>query len=346
NSDPNGNGQADEIPLSGGSSVLQQRMNDIYMTLSWFGKPVEAKRAENLPALLGSTADGQVYYGPLTDEWKDMVSWWARAWADGLIDPAFFEQTDAAVKAKGQAEGDQTIGMFQSPGAFLVVPSEQNEDYIVVPPVTNKEGQTPQWIQYSGLTRGALAVTNKCEYPEVVLRMADWVYEWQEYDGAIYNMRGEPGVDFFYVDENGEQTEQAAIDRKFLVLEYEGFESFEVKRAKTLTPNSGSATPGIGGGTMPQVIFPLNDWINLQVEEQLQPHLVLAFPDVYVAADKVDRAASLKADLNNVVSMWTAQIITGEKSVENDYDEFIEQLKNIGAEEYQQIYQEAYDSWS
>ena len=42
-------------------------------------------------------------------------------------------------------------------------------------------------------------------------------------------------------------------------LEYEGYDSFEVKRAKALTANSGSVTPGIGGGTgvrKPPWIFP------------------------------------------------------------------------------------------
>jgi hypothetical protein len=159
-------------------------------------------------------------------------------------------------------------------------------------------------------------------------------------------MRGEAGVDFYYVDENGEQTEQAAQDRKYLVLEYEGYDNFEVKRAKTLTPNAGSTTPGIGGGTMPQVIYPLNDWINAQVEKQLYPHWVLPYPDVYVAAKDADKAATLNTDLNTIISMWTAEFITGAKSVDKDYDAFLSKLREIGAEEYRTIYQSAYDTWA
>ena len=186
-----------------------------------------------------------------------------------------------------------------------------------------------------------MAITCECEYPEVVCRMADWVYEWKEYEGGIYNMRGEAGVDFYYVDENGEQTEQAKIDRKYLVLEYTGFDSFEVKRAKTLTANSGSVTPGIGGGTMPQVIYPLNDWINAEVERQQIPYWKIAYPDVYLSAEDTNRAADLKVQLDYALETWTAQFITGSKSVEKDYDAFLNEIQKLG-EEYQTIYQNAY----
>ena len=328
--DPNGNGKADEIPYSG-----TKQIKDFYRTLAWWGKNIDNTN------FLGTTDDGEVYYGPLTAEWKDMVTFWANAWKDGLVDPQIFEMDSAALKAKGQAEGDQTLGMFQTAGAFLVVPSEQNEEYSIVGCLVKNEGDTPVWTRTTGLTRGALAITCECEYPEVVLRMADWVYEWKEYEGGIYNMRGEAGVDFYYVDENGEQTEQAKIDREHLVLEYTGYDSFEVKRAKVLTANSGSITPGIGGGTMPQVIYPLNDWINAEVERQQIPYWKVAYPDVYLSAKDTNRAADLKVQLDYAVETWTAEFITGSKSVETDYDAFLNEIQKLG-EEYLAIYQAAY----
>ena len=329
--DANGNGDPDdEIPYSGNKTI-----KNFYRTVAWWGKAV------NDNTLMGTTEDGKVYYAPLTEEWKKMIEFWANAWADGLVDPQLFEMDGAALKAKGQAEGDQTIGMFQQAGAFLVVPSDQNEDYTIVACLVEKEGDTPVWAKTTGLSRGALAITESCEYPEVVCRMADWVYEWKEYGGGIYNMRGEAGVDFYYVDENGEQTEQAKIDRKFLVLEYTGYDSFEVKRAKVLTANSGSTTPGIGGGTMPQVIYPLNDWINAEVERQYVPYWRVIYPDVYMSKADTDRAAELKVQLDYAVETWTADFITGAKSVDADYDAFIAEITGLG-EEYLDIYTRAY----
>ncbi len=192
--DPNGNGIADEIPYSGQKDIV-----DFYRTVAWWGKNVDNT------TLLGTTDNGEVYYGPLTEEWKEMVTFWANAWADGLVDPQIFEMDSAALKAKGQAAGDQTLGMFQGAGAFLFIPSEQNEEYSIVGCLVKNEGDTPVWSRTTGLSRGTLAITCECEYPEVVCRMADWVYEWKEYEGGIFNMRGESGVDFYYVDDNGNE---------------------------------------------------------------------------------------------------------------------------------------------
>ena len=49
-------------------------------------------------------------------------------------------------------------------GAFLVIPSEQNEDYTIVACLVKNEGDTPVWTRTTGLTRGALAITCECEY--------------------------------------------------------------------------------------------------------------------------------------------------------------------------------------
>ncbi|MBQ9408132.1 MAG: extracellular solute-binding protein [Clostridia bacterium] len=331
--DANGNGDPDdEIPYSGNKTI-----KNFYRTVAWWGKAIDDN------TLMGTTEDGEVYYAPLTEEWQKMITFWADAWADGLVDESLFEMDGAALKAKGQAEGDQTIGMFQQAGAFLVVPSDQNEDYIILGCLVEDEGDTPVWAKTTGLSRGALAVTESCQYPEVVCRMADWIYEWKEYGGGIYNMRGEAGVDFYYVDENGEQTEQAAIDRKYLVLEYTGYDSFEVKRAKVLTANSGSTTPGIGGGTMPQVIYPLNDWINSEVERQYVPYWRVIYPDVYMSKADTDRAAELKVQLDYVIETWTADFITGTKSVDTDYEAFLAEITTLG-NEYLDIYTRAYNN--
>ena len=92
---------------------------------------------------------------------------------------------------------------------------------------------------------------------------------------------------------------------------------------------------------MPQVIYPLNDWINTEVERQQIPYWKVAYPDVYLSAEDTNRAADLKVQLDYTVETWTAQFITGAKSVETDYDAFLNEIQKLG-EEYLAIYQAAY----
>ncbi len=67
----------------------------------------------------------------------------------------------------------------------------------------------------------------------------------------------------------------------------------------------------------------------------------VAYPDVYLSAKDTNRAADLKVQLDYAVETWTAEFITGSKSVEADYDAFLNEIQKLG-EEYLAIYQAAY----
>ena len=320
--DMNGNGDTtDEIPLSWSKGI-----ENFYKTTSWFGATFDTT------TMMGYEEDGTVFYGPFTDAFKKMVQWYANAWADGLLDSEIFEQDGNQLKAKGQ--GDELIlGAFTSAGPYVTIPQEYNEDYIAITALKADNGKQ-EWFRSSGLKRGTFTITSGCKYPEAALRMVDWVYG---KEGALYQMRGEAGVDFVYQDE----------EEKTCVVQWpEGYDNFETYRAKEITPNSGSSTPGIGGGTLPQVVNPLNDWINLQVEPQLKPYWKLAFPDVYLSPDNTERAASILADLKNYLEIAVGEFITGKRDVEADWDSMIAELEGMGANEYVDIYQEAYTNWS
>lgn len=71
------------------------------------------------------------------------------------------------------------------------------------------------------------------------------------------------------------------------------------------------------------------------------PYWKVAYPDVYLSAKDTNRAADLKVQLDYAVETWTAEFITGSKSVEADYDAFLNELQKLG-EEYLAIYQAAY----
>lgn len=320
--DMNGNGDTtDEIPFSWSKGI-----ENFYKTTSWFGATFDTS------TMMGYEDDGTVFYGPFTDAFKQMVQWFANAWADGLLDSEIFEQDGNQLKAKGQGE-ELILGAFTSAGPYITIPTEYNEDYIAIPALTADNGKQ-EWFRTSGLKRGTFAITTGCQYPEAALRMVDWVYG---KEGALYQMRGEAGVDFVYQDENEETC---------VVQWPEGYDNFETYRAKEITPNSGSRTPGIGGGTLPQVVNPLNDWINLQVETQLKPYWKLAFPDVYLSPDDTEKAASILADLKNYLEIAVGEFITGKRDVDADWDSMIAELESMGAKDYVAIYQEAYTSWA
>ena len=320
--DMNGNGDTtDEIPLSWPKGI-----ETFYKTTAWFGAAFDTS------TMLGYDDDGKVYYGPFTDSFKQTIQWYINAWNDGLLDNEIFEQDSSQFKAKGQND-TLILGAFMSAGPYVTVPKEYNEDYIAIPALKASNGKQ-EWFASSGLKRGTFAITNVCKYPEAALRMVDWVYG---KEGALYQMRGEAGVDFVYQD----------AEEKTCVVQWpEGYDNFETYRAKVITPNAGSSTPGIGAGTLPQVVNPLNDWINLQVETQLKPYWKLAFPDVYLTPENTEKAASIQADLKSYLEIAVGELITGKRDLESSWDEVISELEKMGAQEYIDIYQEAFNAWA
>ena len=316
--DPNGNNKADEIPAS-------WTENGFRKTLSWWGLNV------NSDTYLGNH-DGKVFYAPIEAAYKDYLIYYNKLFTEKLIDSEAFTQPTSQLKAKGK-EDTLILGSFFEAGPFVVVNNEYNEDYIALSPLKAPDG-TQEWTKQSGIKRGTFAITKDNKYPEATIKMIDWIYS---KEGSLTAMRGVADEDFKYT--NADKTECELIIP-------EGFSNFEEYRAKMLTPNSGSQTPGIGGGTLPVVVNPLNSYIDLQVKENLMPYWKEPYPLTYLPSAAQKEVATISADINNYTLETTARFITGDLSIEKEYDNFISELKKMGVERYVQIYQEAYDSWA
>jgi len=319
--DPNGNNQADEIPLS--LKGLDKPV-DLCLFLSYWGMTVDQDTYI-------FNRDDKLGFAPMQPEFKDFLHFMRKLYAEGLLDSDSFTQKNEQLKAKGK-EQPLKLGAFVNAGAFLIVPEENNEDYIALAPLKTKDG-TQEWIKKNPVFTGAFAITNKCKYPEAAIRMVDWVYS---SEGALVQMRGIENEDYVYTNE--EKTLCTLIIP-------EGFNNFEEYRAKKLTPNSGSRTPGIGGYTLPVVYNPLNDYINQQVDENLVPYWKIPLPILYFSSEDQKKIASIGADVNNYVVQSMARFIIGDLDIDSGWDEYIARLEKMNINEYMKIYQDAYNVW-
>lgn len=58
--------------------------------------------------------------------------------------------------------------------------------------------------------------------------------------------------------------------------------------------------------------------------------------------DAYERALELKGEIEDYLYSMEGRFISGELSIEENYDAFIDQLKALGVEEYLGIYSDAY----
>lgn len=132
NNDPNGNGRADEVPLSliSGDGTKNFLMSAYGYTTT--GIEVDVNTDE-------------IVYVPETDNYREYLKYCNRLYSEGLLDKSMYSNKDSDLAYKGQ---NDTVGCFSSSGAFLVVGNELDSDYTALEPITSSINKTKLCYQF------------------------------------------------------------------------------------------------------------------------------------------------------------------------------------------------------
>lgn len=177
--DPNGNGLADEIPLT-----LFKKHEESYpeVLLSSWG----------ISARFGSgnywmtVKNGEVKFAPITEEWKKMILYYRDLYREGLLDPNAFVQEEEEFLAKQQAECSVVGMLWASENPML-----NADEYVAIPPIRATNKIKPVWRVNPKYISGAesFCIFKNCENPGAALR---WVDKFYEVEQSIRNAYGEP----------------------------------------------------------------------------------------------------------------------------------------------------------
>ena len=161
--DANGNGDPDdEIPL-----FCNSWLNPFFL-LQYADFPNTGK---------DGIIDGELRYVPATEEYKEFLAYATKLYQEGLMYKNSFTTQHDEQAPIGQS-GD-VLGSFFDAGAFLTVGRDHDEDYIALTPWDDCLDLSP------GIQGGTLAISDKCEHPEVVVAWADQFYT-EEGDGQSH----------------------------------------------------------------------------------------------------------------------------------------------------------------
>lgn len=317
NGDPNGNGKDDEIPIT------FLGISDIKIFLSSWGLLFSE------PGNVYVNENNSVVFSPIQPEFKDGLKFLNRLFAEKIMDNESFTQITQQLNAKG-SDVDERLGAFYNAGAFIVVGQERNFDYVVLPPIKAPNGKQV-WPGRDMVIKGAFAISNTNKYPEASIRWVDYLYS---NEGAILAFQGEKG--------EGYKTD---TDGSWEQIIPENLKKGEA-RAK-VAPQGGTVIPGISPTDFmleEKESVPLNNNINQQVEKLL-PFLKIPYPSLYMPTEKQKRLNSLNADIKAYVEQMVARFITGDASIETEWDNYVNTLKQMGMDEMVRLYQENYDDY-
>ena len=180
--DLNGNGEADEIPLSFRFGTCHQGMT----TFLWaHGLPVEEGFGDNRDLMM--VEDGKVIYAPTQEGFRDTAKYLHRLWEAGLIDPESFSHDAGQYYSK--LKQDQLFS-FNAWWAQNVVDTTRWLDWEYVPAL-KAPGYEPKANYRFDWTRGYAPITAAAEHPEVVMR---WIDYWYDSLNSLTTMEGPLGV--------------------------------------------------------------------------------------------------------------------------------------------------------
>ncbi|SFE12493.1 putative aldouronate transport system substrate-binding protein [Paenibacillus algorifonticola] len=277
--------------------------------------------------------DGKVVYGYLELEYKEYLRTMSQWYKEGLIDKDF-ASIDAATVDKKMSSGGSgaTIGwqFYIEKYNAAAQETDPNANFVAAPYPAAVKGGLPEFGQldnaYAGTSSAAISSTTK--NVEAAIRWLDYAYS---QEGSMLNTFGVEGVTYnlengkpVYTDLVVNNPEGLGSDQ--VMLQYSHGTNFPMIQQDNNLPSK-----------YPQTAEALGIWQKTNHESHL-------LPPVTPTAEEADEMSSIMNDINALVKEAELKIILGNESADN-YDKYVQQMKDLGIERALEIQQAAYERY-
>lgn len=331
--DPNGNGIADEIPLSG---CINSWNSDPYLfILNAFGY---------FTTDYYYLKDGKINSILDQDYIREGLKYMNDLYSENLIDIASFTQNYDQLNAIGNNEDIAILGSAAAGHVDMLVSktSERYRDYAMMLPLQGPDGY--QAIPYTtsvSVSGANFVITDKCQYPAEAIKIADM---FSDYDWTIKGQIGLQGVEWDYADEGtfGMDGETPAV---YKYLEYES--PVQVKDAWWWTYRGMEPDWKLLIQTEGDILDPANYESRLYVDTmKLKPYAadVDMIPPLTYDGDDNTTFTQISTAVNDYAKIALVEFITGERDTESDWDSYLADLDQLGYQDMIALIQKTYDN--
>lgn len=323
--DPNGNGIADEIPLSFAGGNFSAAVFEYLF--SSVGLPVDSSYFD--------VKDGKVYCVATDDRYREVIEIINRWYNEGLIDPEAFIMTDAQWQAKLNAE-EAILGVVPCWDiADYIITPERLADYDYMLPLKGENGEDPVMVcppEY-GFFRGCGVITKACENPEVAMRYIDY---WYAPFNSYQSMEGKIGERLFEQPDgslqlaSGDTPQVGAMEwpRQASCLGFHGLWYVDAQQYTT------------------ELRLPSTDKKVAHIKSEV---LQYADPDpwlkVFYTPEESEIVAIPQTDLTSLINRKTGEFILNGIS-DDEWESFQSEIEAIGIEQLLTTMQVAYERYT
>jgi putative aldouronate transport system substrate-binding protein len=336
--DPNGNGQKDEIPISG--RITTDLWYDVIPIISAAMGYVE-------PGIKPCLKDGEAVLFGASPLYGEYLKYMNRLFSEKLLDNDYFSNTTVQINAKGAAH---RIGAHTAAAAFIVS-IDDYLDYDSLPPLTSRWNNKKVWRESQNFIPFRFAISRTCKYPEAAIRFADFFYSEK---GSVYWYYGPPKgspdtlglIPGWIQNPDGSVSQdisQEELKKLNLDTSYDYLRKF-VNAQGILSFGSNNGMDVIErqmGKKMVRDPSSLGGAFRVTMDRNVLPYYQPLYPVVYFDEDTNDRILELTSTLNDYMTMMDARFITGIEPLSN-IDAYLARLKDLGVGELEKIYKEGY----
>lgn len=285
--------------------------------------------------------DGEsIEFFPATERYKDVLGFITQCYEEELLYKESFSLTTEQIGALGQT--GQAIGVFchwhpgNAVGYYDKTKSlEENKvlEYVALEPFEGSK----KWPTAGGLNRGGFAITDKCEYPEIMVAWVDLLYSEEGARVANYGIEG----DTYDIVDNCVKMR----DKNNPSTTYGEEVSFALMQ--------------MGGGTFcPTKLYTeLDPFFDLEADPscrilqdtydhfEAEDMFYRAWPSLSMTEEESAANADISADTDAYRLTYRAEVITGAKDLDATWDEYLEQLDAMGLQTAIDNMNAAYDRY-
>ena len=330
--DPNGNGENDEIPLSGAISTAAQVFVTETLGISNNSAGTRSDWYEG--------EDGSMEYLMTSDLYKTYLERMHYLYAEKLLDNEIYTQSSTQFLAKG---ANMQIGACRTDAPFVLAGTdpEKYEQYVAFGPIAPEGGEPRQY--FNEMYGANLYVTKANQYREVTARLLDYLYteEWAQIIrgpqlGSEIKGDWDGKGGWYYIDDT--QTKYAFE----VPEEYSGVYYWRIGAVAPMALRGGL---GYSETWMNEVMSDTDTHLRAIYADTWQ-YTVPCFPQEYsLTQEEADELALISTELKTYVDQMEVKFVVGEVDIDEGWDEFQAHLKSIGVEDYIRINQGAYERY-
>lgn len=339
--DPNGNGEADEIPLVGANVMFSDPFT--YLVNSFIY--LDNNNMMNVD-------NGTIVPVYAQEEYREALRYMNRLYEEGLLMPQSFSQNEQSLRQLLSTE-PTIVGAFFAHAPFVYCDEPVYRNYVALSPMVGPEGVQFTCQYYVTATTGTV-LTNKCKDPELAFKLLDFLYSTEATMRKSQDPKGvawDFNEDDTLVNEYGvcptwlnlQSSDEQQPNDRWAMLGH-GYQPLERSAiyVMDMSPDAVAARENATGE--------LDGYVQIQTAAMEKynmyfPPADMKLPQVFLfTEDEALTLADLQLAVNNMVYQMRTEFVVGSADLDADWDRYIEDLKASGMDEVVAIYQRAYDA--